>query len=53
MEHKSISYQLSLFNATSFNFKKKYQRKYLVCLKDKIVRLEEKNLFSEEKYNLR
>ena len=53
MEHESISYQLSLFNATIFNFKKKHQRKYLVCLKDKIVRLEETNLISNEKYSLR
>ena len=52
MEHESISYQLSLVNATIFNFKKKHQRKYLVCLKDKIVRLEETNLISNEKYNL-
>ena len=53
MEHDSISYQLSLFNATIFNFKKKHQREYLVCLKDKIVQLEETNLISTEKYNLR
>ena len=53
MEHESISYQLSLFNATIFNFKRKHQRTYLVCLKDKIVRLEEQNIISNEKYNLR
>ena len=52
IEHESISYQLSLVNATMFNFKKKHQRKYLVCLKDKIVRLEEQNIISNEKYNL-
>ena len=52
MEHESISYQLSLVNSTIFNFKKKHQRKYLVCLKDKIVRLEEQNIISNEKYNL-
>ena len=49
--HK-IALEISIDDFLIFNFKKKHKKTYLVCLKDKIVRLEEQNICSDEKYNL-